>query len=134
MSKTGMKLPEGSKMHWKRLGKYLLLVLGGILINLILSQTAGQLKIPMYLDCIGTILVSMIGGFVPGIVVGYATNLLKMIFDPESIYYCAINVLIAVLAALLQRKNWFRTWKKTLLSVPLFALIGGGLGSLLTLV
>ena len=134
MSKTGMKLPEGSKMHWKRLGKYLLLVLGGILINLILSQTTGQLKIPMYLDCIGTILVSMIGGFVPGIVVGYATNLLKMIFDPESIYYCAINVLIAVLAALLQRKNWFRTWKKTLLSVPLFALIGGGLGSLLTLV
>lgn len=134
MSETGMKPPDGGKMHWKRLGKYLMLVLSGILINLILSQTAGWLKLPMYLDCIGTILVSMIGGFVPGIVVGYATNLLKMIFDADSIYYCAINVLIAVLAALLHRKNWFRTWRKTLLSVPLFALIGGGLGSLLTLV
>ena len=43
-------------------------------------------------------------------------------------------MLIAVLAALLHRRNWFRTWRKTLLSVPLFALIGGGLGSLLTLV
>ena len=57
MSETGVKLPDNGKKHWKRLGKYLLLVLGGILVNLILSRAAGWLKLPMYLDCIGTILV-----------------------------------------------------------------------------
>ena len=118
----------------RKLGAYLLLTLGGIVINLILSQAAGRLALPLYLDSVGTILVSMVGGVVPGVVVGYATNLLKMLFDAESIYYCAINVLIAVLAAFLHRRKWFSNWGKTLLSVPLFALIGGGLGSLLTLV
>ena len=91
----------------KKLWQYLMLVLGGILLNLVLAQTAGKLKLPVYLDSIGTILVSMVGGFVPGIVTGYATNLLKLFFDADSVYYCAINVLIAVLAALLQRKKWF---------------------------
>ena len=132
MAKEGAELTEHSRLHLRKVGDYLLLVLGGIVINLVLAQAAGVLGFPVYLDSIGTILVSMVGGFVPGIMVGYATNLLKMLFDADSIYYCAINVLIAVLAAFLQRKRWFRSWRRTLLSVPMFALIGGGLGSLLT--
>ena len=130
MTETAAKPPK--RKHWKKIGNYLMLVLCGILLNLVLSQAIITLGLPLYLDSVGTILVSVIGGLVPGVVVGYATNLLKMIFDPDSIYYCAINVLIAVLAALLQRRRWFRKWTKTMLSVPLFALVGGGLGSLLS--
>ena len=130
MTETAAKPPK--RKHWKKIGNYLMLVLCGILLNLFLSQAIITFGLPLYLDSVGTILVSVIGGLVPGVVVGYATNLLKMIFDPDSIYYCAINVLIAVLAALLQRRRWFRKWTKTLLSVPLFALVGGGLGSLLS--
>lgn len=130
MSKAEM--PKNRQMIWKKLGQYFLLILAGIAINLGLSKLVNALGLPMYLDSIGTILVSMVGGFVPGIVVGYATNLLKAVFDFNSIYYCAINVLIAVLAARLHQKRWFQRWGKTMLSVPLFALIGGGLGSLLT--
>lgn len=127
-----VEMPKNRRMIWKRLGQYFLLILGGIAINLGLSKLINVMGLSMYLDSIGTVLVSMVGGFVPGIVVGYATNLLKAIFDLNSIYYCAINVLIAVLAAFLHHRGWFRKWGKTLLSVPLFALIGGGLGSLLT--
>ncbi len=127
-----VEMPKNRQMIWKRLGQYFLLILGGIALNLGLSKLINVMGLPMYLDSIGTVLVSMVGGFVPGIVVGYATNLLKAVFDLNSIYYCAINVLIAVLAAFLHRRGWFRKWGKTLLSVPLFALIGGGLGSLLT--
>ena len=132
MTDTTENSRPSNRKAFKKLWQYLMLVLGGILLNLVLAQTAGKLKLPVYLDSIGTILVSMVGGFVPGIVTGYATNLLKLFFDADSVYYCAINVLIAVLAALLQRKKWFANRWKTLLSVPLFALIGGGLGSLLT--
>ena len=74
-------------MIWKKLGQYFLLILAGIAINLGLSKLVNALGLPMYLDSIGTILVSMVGGFVPGIVVGYATNLLKAVFDFNSIYY-----------------------------------------------
>ena len=117
---------------WKKLMGYLLLVLGGIFVNLALSQAISLTGWPLYLDCIGTILVSFVGGILPGVMVGYATNLLKTVFDPSSLYYCAINVLLAVLAFSLYKRKWFRSWWKTLLSVPLFALVGGGLGSLLT--
>ena len=95
MTETAAKPPK--RKHWKKIGNYLMLVLCGILLNLVLSQAIITLGLPLYLDSVGTILVSVIGGLVPGVVVGYATNLLKMIFDPDSIYYCAINVLIAVL-------------------------------------
>ena len=114
MSEMNREPERRNTRAWQKLGHFLLLVLGGIALNLILSQAVLMLSLPMYLDSIGTILVSMIGGFVPGIVVGYATNLLKTLFDPISIYYCAINVLIAVVAALLQRKRWFTGWGKTL--------------------
>ena len=65
---------------WKKLGHYLLLILAGIAINLGLSKIIAVLNLPLYLDSIGTVVVSMLGGFVPGIVVGYATNLLKALF------------------------------------------------------
>ena len=132
MSEKNGGMQKSSRMIWKKIRNFFLLVAGGIAINLILSKIVTSLELPIYLDSIGTILVSMVGGFVPGILVGYATNLLKAFFDIYSIYYCAINVLIAVLAAQLHRMRWFRNWWKTLLSVPLFALIGGGIGSILT--
>ena len=124
--------PKKHGIPWKKLGSYALLILGGIGINLLLSQAAAGMGLPIYLDSIGTMLVSFLGGFLPGIIVGYMTNLLKTIFDPVSIYYCAINVLIAVTAASLHHKKWFRSWGKAALSVPLFALVGGALGSVLT--
>lgn len=114
------------------LGKYLLLVLAGIALNLGISRIAGLAGLPVYLDSVGTVLASMLGGMVPGVVVGYMTNLLKTLFDENALYYCAINVLIAVLASILQGKKWFRSWGKILLSVPLFALIGGTVGSIMT--
>ena len=132
MSETSAERSAKNRILWKRIGEYLLLILGGTAINLIISQIVIKLELPVYLDSIGTILVSITGGFIPGIVVGYATNLLKVFFDTNSVYYCAINVLIAVLASFLHRRKWFRSWGKILLSVPLFALIGGGLGSLMT--
>ncbi len=127
---------ENAKHHripWKKLGADYLLIACGIAANLIFSWAVSLAGWPIYLDSIGTIFVSFTGGFVPGILTGYITNLLKTIFDPLAVFYCAINVMIAVLAAFLFRREWFRRWRKALLSVPLFALIGGVAGGFLTL-
>jgi hypothetical protein len=51
---------------------------------------------PLYLDSIGTILTAAFGGLLPGILVGFVSNLLNCIFDPVSIYYSVVSILIAV--------------------------------------
>lgn len=48
-----------------------------IAINIVLGQTvAAALKIPIYLDSIGTILVGVLAGPIPGLVTGLLTNLI----------------------------------------------------------
>ena len=103
-----------------------------IALNFIGAQLALALKLPIFLDCLGTILASMIGGYIPGIAVGYITNLINSLTDSATIYYGVISVLIAITAAFLARKGWFKKLPLTLLSILIFALIGGGLGSILT--
>ena len=124
--KTGKKLNKGLI--------YLAFIAAGIGLNLLFSWLAQLAGIPLYLDSVGTILTAVIGGYLPGMVVGYLTNLLKgaLIGDNMAVYYGVLNVLIAAVAASLSHRDWFRSFRKAVLSVPFFALIGGGLGSLLT--
>jgi response regulator RpfG family c-di-GMP phosphodiesterase len=106
----------------------------GIALNLLLSELARLLHIPLYLDTVGTVLTAAAGGYLPGMLTGFLTNVLLWGINGDSttIYYGVISVLIAALAAFLARKGWYRTFGKSLCSAPLLALVGGGLGSLLT--
>lgn len=104
----------------------------GIVVNLLGGAIAASLSLPMYLDTIGTILTAVLGGYLPSILVGLVTNIIKSISDPPSIYYGFLNVLIAVAAANLAEKGWFQKWYKTLVSGLILALIGGALGSVFT--
>ena len=49
----------------------LLLIPVGIAINIGLAQLVLLLKLPLILDSIGTILVAALGGYLPGIMVGF---------------------------------------------------------------
>ena len=48
-----------------------------IALNIGGAQIALALKLPVYLDSMGTILAGVLGGYVPAIIVGYMTNLLN---------------------------------------------------------
>ncbi len=108
------------------------LILAGILLNLAGSQLASTTGIVLYLDSIGTVISSIFGGFLPGILVGFVTNLIKTIFDPASIYYGVINVLIAVFAAFFANHGWFKSILKIFVPVIVTGIIVGGLSSILT--
>ena len=112
----------------------LLLCLTGIVINLLLSDLCGMFNLPLYLDTVGTIAVSIMGGALPGVIVGFTTNMLKAIIDPSATYYGVLNVLIALAAAGLSRHRNFRKPHGMLLSVFVYSLIGGGLGSLIPMI
>ena len=112
----------------------LLLCAAGIVLNILLNRLAALVGIPLYLDSVGTVFTAVVGGYLPGILTGFLSNLLNSAIsgNDTTIYYGVVSILIAVLAASLARRDWFRSFGKSLCSVPLFALIGGGLGSILT--
>lgn len=110
--------------------RLLILCASGIAINMIPSLICTKLEFPLYLDSIGTVIVSFVGGVLPGIVVGLITNFLKSIHDYSSIFYGTLNVMIALCAASLTRHGLKK--RNMLLLIPILTFIGGVLGSILT--
>lgn len=104
----------------------------GIAVNMAASSFSSAYVPMLYLDSIGTVLAAALCGYIPGIIVGFATNLLKGFTDLSSIYFSILNVLIAVAAAYMSRKNMFRRFPHILLGIVIFTFIGGVLGSVLT--
>ena len=102
-----------------------------IALNVLGANLALALSLPVYLDSLGTVLAAMIGGYVPGIAVGYITNLITTISDSSAIYYGTVNVLIAIVVAFLAKRGWFRKLPLTLLAIVLVTLLCGVIGSLL---
>ncbi len=102
------------------------------LINLCISRLASAFGLSLYLDSIGTILAAALGGILPGVVTGFVTNLLKGLWDLSSIYYIPINIGLALVTAYFAHRNCILRFPHALLTLVCLALIGGGIGSLLT--
>ena len=104
----------------------------GIAINFVGGSIARLLRLPLWLDSIGTIVVAALCGVVPGVIVGFVSNILNSITDPVTIFYALLNIMFAVVAAWLSKRHVFLSFPKTMASVLLFALIGGGIGAVIT--
>ena len=103
-----------------------------VALNVVGAVLASTLKLPIYFDSMGTILISIIGGYVPGIAVGYATNLMKTIFVSGSIYYGLVNVIIAIITVRLARRGWFKKLSRTIFASILLTAVCGTLDLLLS--
>ena len=112
----------------------LILCFSGLAINYLLAHLATWLELPLYLDNIGSALAAALGGFLPGIIVGFFTNLVNGIGDYTTTYYGSLTVLIAIASAWFASMDYysFRKPWRLLAIILVFALIGGGLGSVLT--
>ena len=108
------------------------LICVAILINLILSKLVLFFEIPIYADCIGTIIAAMLGGTLPAVLVGFCSNAINGISNLTTLYYGIISILIGVAAALFQQNGFFRSALKACIAVLTFAVLGGILGSVLT--
>ncbi|MCR5477450.1 MAG: HD domain-containing protein [Lachnospiraceae bacterium] len=110
----------------------LLLCVAGILLNFTGTSLAHLFSLPLFLDTIGTALAAAFGGIIPGMIVGFVSNLLNTVKDSTTIYYGVLNTLIAIAVSVMAQKGYFRKVSKSILSVFILALIGGCLGSLIT--
>ena len=106
-----------------------LLCFGGVILNLLLSALCAKLDLPIWQDTVGTVITAAMGGYLPGVMVGFATNLFKSISDPSAIYYGFLSVLIALASAWIARKRFRHKIVVFSAAVILFTLIGGGIGT-----
>jgi hypothetical protein len=100
-----------------------------IAFNIILGQAvATALKIPIYLDSIGTILVGALAGPIPGALTGLLSNLLWSYVVPPPLNspvagaFAIVAAIIGLLAGTYARLGWFRPRPNT----PTRELVVGG--------
>jgi energy-coupling factor transport system substrate-specific component len=82
----------------------------GIALNMALGQLAGMLKLPIFLDSLGTVLVAVLCGPWIGGLTGLVTNLLwGLIQGPTAAFFAPVAAVIGIAAGLLARPGLFRT-------------------------
>ena len=108
------------------------LCLAGVALDFLGAQITRQLGLPLYLDCVGIVVSSAVGGYIPGIIVGFFSNLLNGISERITIYYSLTSVLIAVLSAWFAKRGCFKRATGIMKVILGLAVVGGGIGSVLT--
>ena len=109
-----------------------------VAVNFVGGQLAGLLKLPMYLDTIGTIFASLLCGPWVGAVAGGLTNVVTGIANPTNFAFIPVNIIAGLVTGFLARKNMFnKTWKwllsmfimawvSIIVSAPIVVLVDGG--------
>ena len=100
----------------------LLLIPIAVAVNFVGGQLAVVLKLPLYLDTIGTILVAMLCGPWVGGLAGLVTNLILGITNPVFFAFAIVNVVVGVVTGFLARYDYFSVWWKWIISMVLMAL------------
>ena len=105
--------------------KVILVCIIGLILNLFGAGVAELSGLPVYLDTPGTIFIAALGGYMPGIAVGFFTNLLRAGFDPQQMYFSSISILVAIFTAFFAKKGFFDSFGKMIFFIPVLALSTG---------
>ena len=114
----------------------LILIIVCLALNLALSLLARKVGLPLfhiYLDCVGTALATMLGGVLPGVIVGFSTNMINSLFASDiTLYYSTISVLFALVVRLFFMRGYLSKIYKRFIASFAAAVMCGILGGLLT--
>ncbi len=92
------------------------LVATGTLINVLLSFLMFKLGLPLFLDTVGTIVVSALSGMLLlGILTAVISNVVCSIFNEAALYLAFFNALIAIFTVWFLQKHSFKKFGKTIL-------------------
>jgi hypothetical protein len=128
-------------MSWGRFDtRTIVLIPIAIAINIVLGQTvAAVLKVPIYLDSIGTILVGVLAGPIPGLVTGMLANLVWTYVLPAPFHsdfaapYAVVAMWIGFWAGLVAQFGFYRSrpdssWGQVAIAAVIVLLTLGGIG------
>jgi energy-coupling factor transport system substrate-specific component len=98
----------------------------GIVLNLAIGTIVHTLKVPVYLDAVGTIAVTLLVGVRAGMAVGVLSFLLGgVLTNPVLPWFCGTQAAIALYTGFVASKGWLRTFPKALLSGVGLGIVAG---------
>jgi len=101
----------------------LVLIPVAIAINVVIGQIVVLLKLPVYLDSVGTVLVAAICGPWAGALTGTLSNIIwGLIIDPNALPWFPVAMFIGFVAGWAAVAGLFRTWWKVVITGILVAL------------
>ena len=93
------------------------LIAVAIVLNIAVGQLVSLLKIPIFLDSIGTVLVAILAGPVAGGLTGLLTNLIwGMITSPVAAAFAPVAMVIGIVAGLCAKYGFFKNLWMALIS------------------
>lgn len=116
-----MSLTEQLKKDFSTLTLALMAV--AIVLNIVLGQTVSLLKLPIFLDSIGTVLVALLAGPWAGGLTGLLTNLIwGLISDPVAAAFAPVAMIIGIVAGLCAKFGLFKKWWQAIISGAIITL------------
>ncbi len=128
-------------MSWGRFDtRTIVLIPIAMAINIVLGQTvASVLKVPVYMDSIGTILVGVLAGPIPGLVTGVVTNLVWTYVIPAPFHsdfaapFAITAAWIGFFSGIVAQYGFFRSrpnasWGRIAIGGLVVVLVLGGIG------
>lgn len=107
-------------------GHILALIPLGIALNLVLGTLVHTLKLPIYVDAVGTILVTLLAGWRAGIVVGVGSFLIGgLLTNPVLPWFSGTQAAIAIYTHIVGRRGGFRTLPRSIASGVGLGMIAG---------
>lgn len=122
-----MKMKRGIKHDFTLLAITLIPV--GVALNVVAYQLMTVLKMPIYLDVIGTCIVAMVGGPWVGMVTGGLGNLVNGMVNPVSIPFGLTSMAIGLVAGYLSKYGMFTKFYKIIISGLIIAVVSSATSS-----
>ncbi len=97
----------------------------GIALNLALGLLVHTLKIPLYIDAVGTVVITLLAGMRAGILVGVVSFAVWGIFNPVYFWFAGTQAAIAIYTHLMATRGAFRTWFRTILAGVGLGIVAG---------
>ena len=101
----------------------ILIIPVAVAVNFVGGQIASMLKLPMYLDTIGTIFASMLCGPWVGAVGGALTNIVTGFTNPVNFWFIPVNIIVGLTTGWMSRKGWFTKPVTTIIGILAMAII-----------
>jgi energy-coupling factor transport system substrate-specific component len=130
---------QSSDNHQGSSGRYnLALIPLGIAINVAIGGVVHALKLPLFLDAVGTISITLLLGLRAGVIVGVGSFLLAgILLSPVYPWFCCTQAAIAIYTHYFAKLGWFRGWRiipiglglgivAGIASAPVIVLVFGG--------
>lgn len=101
----------------------ILLIPVGVAMNVVIGEVVQLLKLPLFLNAIGTIIIGMVAGPWVGLATGGATNLIMGLFNPVSFAFAPVSMSIGFAAGMLSRMGMLKNLKRVIVSAIIITLV-----------